>query len=81
MPELLPDWRDSALCAQTDPELFFPDKGGNADPARDICRRCPVREECLDYAMTVELNSVRYGVYGGHTGRERARLAAEARAA
>jgi hypothetical protein len=40
------DWRRLALCAETDPEAFFPDKGGSAREALAVCRRCEVRAEC-----------------------------------
>ena len=45
-----PDWRDRALSAQTDPEAFFPEKGGSTREAKRICSGCEVRAECLDYA-------------------------------
>jgi len=63
-----PTWRDLALCAETDPELFFVEKGGTARPAKRICRQCEVRAECLDYAMA---NGERFGIWGGLTERER----------
>lgn len=66
--ELLEDWREDALCAQTDPEAFFPDKGENPASAKDICRQCPVQIDCLDFAMR---NNEPYGVWGGYTARER----------
>lgn len=62
------NWRDSALCAQTDPEAFFPDKGTSPKPAKQVCGRCPVRSECLDDAL---LRRERFGVWGGLTERER----------
>ena len=40
-------WKDDGLCAQIDPELWFPEKGHNAAQARRICFRCPVRPQCL----------------------------------
>ena len=50
------DWRRDALCAQVDPELFFPEKGELASSAKRICGsadkpNCPVREQCLDFAL------------------------------
>ncbi len=57
-----------ALCAQTDPELFFPEPRGSAEPALRICRRCPVRALCL--AVFAPL--LPYGVAGGLTSGERA---------
>lgn len=73
-------WQDRALCAEVDPDLFFPARGGDhVTPAR-VCFRCEVRQECLDYAMEVESRpwvSGRYGTYGGLSAAERARLAGE----
>lgn len=45
-------WQDRALCAQVDPEVFFPEKGGSTREAKMVCRRCEVTAECLDYAMS-----------------------------
>jgi len=59
---------DRALCAQTDPEAFFPERGGSTRQARIICRRCEVRQECLAYALAA---GERYGVWGGLSERER----------
>lgn len=66
------DWRDQALCAQTDPEAFFPDRGGSPLEAKRICNRCEVTAECLFYSLTVPPTPV--GVWGGLTERERRRL-------
>jgi WhiB family transcriptional regulator, redox-sensing transcriptional regulator len=65
------EWADSALCAQTDPEVFFPEKGGITRPAKRICLGCPVRQECLDYALE---HNERFGIWGGHSERERRRI-------
>lgn len=61
-------WRDSALCAQTDPALFFPEKGSPVAEAVKICQKCEVRVECLDFAIATKQ---RFGVWGGKTERER----------
>ena len=66
------DWRTQALCANVDPELFFPDKGGNPKPAQAVCAVCPVREQCLAHALA---NSETYGVWGGMTARQRQEIA------
>lgn len=66
-----PVWQDSALCAQTDPESFFPEKGGTTAPAKKVCLGCEVRKECLDYALEHE---ERFGIWGGFSERERRRL-------
>lgn len=64
-------WRDEALCAQTDPEAFFPEKGGSTREAKRICQRCPVINECLQYALD---RDERFGIFGGLSERERWRL-------
>jgi WhiB family redox-sensing transcriptional regulator len=65
------DWHDRALCAQTDPEAFFPEKGGSTREAKKICTGCEVRAECLSYALA---NDERFGIWGGLSERERRRL-------
>jgi WhiB family redox-sensing transcriptional regulator len=64
-------WRDLAACRGTDLEVFFPGRGESARPARQVCAGCPVRQPCLDYAIT---NRIAYGVWGGLTERERRAL-------
>lgn len=59
---------DGGLCAQTDPEVFFPEKGGSPRDAQRICARCEVRAECLRWALD---RQVPHGVWGGLTARER----------
>jgi len=66
-----PDWRDSALCAETDPEAFFPEKGGSTREAKAVCRNCPVKAECLAYALD---KGEGFGIWGGLSERERRRL-------
>jgi WhiB family redox-sensing transcriptional regulator len=65
------DWQDSALCAQTDPDAFFPDKGESNRAARRVCLACEVRVECLEYALTY---GEPYGIWGGMSERERRRM-------
>jgi WhiB family redox-sensing transcriptional regulator len=64
-------WQDRALCAQTDPEAFFPEKGGSTREAKRVCRGCEVKAECLEYALE---NDERFGIWGGMSERERRRL-------
>lgn len=64
-------WMDDALCAQTDPEAFFPEKGGSTREAKQVCLACPVRAECLDHALDHE---ERFGIWGGLSERERRAL-------
>lgn len=68
------DWVDLALCGQTDPEAFFPDKGGETKSAKAMCQRCEVRTECLEYALA---QRERYGVWGGYSERERRQMLKE----
>ncbi|MEZ2121510.1 MULTISPECIES: WhiB family transcriptional regulator [unclassified Corynebacterium] len=65
------EWQEQALCAETDPEAFFPDKGGSTREAKRICQACGVRDECLEYALE---NDERFGIWGGLSERERRRL-------
>lgn len=64
-------WQDQALCAQTDPEAFFPEKGGSTRDAKRICQSCAVRAQCLEYALE---NDERFGIWGGLSERERRKL-------
>lgn len=64
-------WQERALCAQTDPEAFFPEKGGSTREAKQICAGCEVRTECLEYALE---HDERFGIWGGLSERERRRL-------
>jgi hypothetical protein len=73
-------WRERAACCGTDLDLFFPERGQSAGCARQVCARCPVRQPCLDYALS---NRIASGIWGGLTERERrplqARLVQDAR--
>ena len=64
-------WQERALCAQTDPESFFPEKGGSTREAKRVCTGCEVRPECLEYALG---HDERFGIWGGLSERERRRL-------
>ncbi|THJ67880.1 WhiB family transcriptional regulator [Arthrobacter echini] len=64
-------WQTDALCAQTDPEAFFPEKGGSTRDAKKVCGSCRVRSECLEYALDKD---ERFGIWGGLSERERRRL-------
>lgn len=61
-------WVQDALCAETDPEIFHPPKGGDTSSAKDVCRRCDVIEECLAYALRTE---EKRGIWGGKSPQER----------
>lgn len=64
-------WRKQAACKGTDPELFFPTRGEPTEDAKAICGRCPVRVDCLEYALD---NREMYGLWGGESERSRRRL-------
>lgn len=64
-------WQTDSLCAQTDPEAFFPEKGGSTRDAKKICSSCEVRSNCLEYALE---NDERFGIWGGLSERERRKL-------
>ena len=64
-------WQERALCAQTDPESFFPEKGGSTREAKKVCLTCDVRSECLEYALG---HDERFGIWGGLSERERRKL-------
>ena len=66
-----PDWMRGAHCAQTDPEAFFPDRGGSSRSAKSMCGSCDVTAQCLDYALD---NHEPHGVWGGKSERERRKI-------
>lgn len=65
------DWQQDAACTGTDVETFYPEKGGSTKEAKRVCRNCPVRAECLEFAL--DLNE-RFGIWGMTSERERRRL-------
>jgi WhiB family redox-sensing transcriptional regulator len=69
-------WRQYARCLGADPELFYPSSDDAAGAAKEICFVCPVREPCLEYAITAR---EKQGVWGGLTEKERRRLVRQRR--
>jgi WhiB family transcriptional regulator, redox-sensing transcriptional regulator len=69
-------WTAEALCAQVDSEIFFPEKGGSTREAKKICGACPVREQCLQYALD---HNERFGIWGQLSERERRSLTLRSR--
>lgn len=65
---------ESASCAQTDPDAFFPEKGNDTRLAKRVCAGCLVRVQCLTWSLE---NPQRYGVWGGLSERERRKLTNE----
>lgn len=55
-------WRESALCRQVDPALWFPEPGHPAEDARRICRVCPVVAERLEFAI---VTAQTHGIWAG----------------
>ncbi len=72
-----PAWSQGA-CAGVDPELFFPGQGEDASAAKAVCQTCPIRTECLDYALD---NAEKHGIWGGMSERERRRIRRQRRLA
>jgi WhiB family transcriptional regulator, redox-sensing transcriptional regulator len=64
-------WREHAACRGIDPDVFYPVSDEEAEPAKAVCDQCPVRQACLEYALT---SREREGVWGGATERERRRI-------
>lgn len=66
-----PPWMAEALCAQVDPDGFFPEKGGGTRAMKRVCAQCPVTEQCLRYALDRDES---HGVWGGKSATERRKL-------
>ena len=64
-------WQTKANCMGVDPDLFFPERGASTREAKEVCRGCVVREDCLEYALA---NGEKFGIWGGLSERERRRL-------
>jgi WhiB family redox-sensing transcriptional regulator len=64
-------WWDYANCLGVDPDLFFPERGASTKEAKEVCRGCIVREDCLEYALS---HGEKFGIWGGMSERERRRL-------
>ena len=66
-----PTWMDRARCRSLDPSEFFPSDGVGVEVAKRVCSECPVRAECLEYALTHRID---HGVWGCCSERERRRM-------
>jgi WhiB family redox-sensing transcriptional regulator len=66
-------WHSAAACRGLDPRIFYPpiDDDREAEPAKDVCSDCPVREPCLEHALGAREKD---GIWGGATERERRRI-------
>ena len=67
----LTSWRRDAACRDLDTNVFFPLSDDEAGPAKAVCATCPVREDCLEFALVTRQGD---GVWGGLTESERRRL-------
>ena len=64
-------WQRQANCLGVHPDLFFPERGASTREAKDVCRSCVVRDDCLEFALR---NGEKFGIWGGMSERERRRL-------
>ncbi len=64
-------WMAAARCRDLSPAIFFPSDGLGVELARRICVNCPVKEPCLEYALS---HHIEHGVWGGTSERERRRI-------
>jgi len=70
-------WQDDSLCAQTDPEAFFPEVGGSSADPKKVCAKCDVGLQCLHFALATDEKS---GIFGGMTYLQRKKLLGKTRA-
>jgi WhiB family redox-sensing transcriptional regulator len=68
------DWRQYAACRGVEPITFFPETTSGERAALAYCDRCPVRADCLEFALQTSANVDRFGIYGGTTPGDRRRL-------
>ncbi len=64
-------WQSKANCMGVDPELFFPERGASTREAKEVCRGCVVKGDCLEYALA---NGEKFGIWGGLSERERRKV-------
>jgi WhiB family redox-sensing transcriptional regulator len=67
-------WKRQANCMGVDPDLFFPERGSSTREAKEVCRGCVVREDCLEFALA---NGEKFGIWGGMSERERRKVRRE----
>ena len=75
---MMQTWHQHAACRGLDPLTFYPANDEEAESAKAVCAQCPVREACLEHALTVREKD---GVWGGCTERERRRILRQRRRA
>jgi WhiB family redox-sensing transcriptional regulator len=66
-----PTFMEHGLCAQIDPEMFYPEAGGSARPAKRICEHCPVTFDCLTWALA---HNEKFGIWGGTAPKDRDKM-------
>lgn len=71
MDEVQLEWMREGHCRYYPPAAFFPSDGVGVDQARQICAECPVKAECLEYALESRID---HGVWGGCSERQRRRI-------
>ena len=64
-------WQREANCLGVHPDLFFPERGASTREAKEVCRGCIVKDDCLEFALQ---NGEKFGIWGGQSERERRRL-------
>ena len=64
-PDLDTDWKNYSNCLGVDPDLFFPERGASTREAKEVCRGCVVRDDCLEYALA---NGEKFGIWGVASG-------------
>lgn len=64
-------WQEFSNCLGVDPDLFFPERGASTREAKEVCRGCIVKDDCLEFALA---NGEKFGIWGGMSERERRRI-------
>jgi len=64
-------WMDLAACREIGSDEWFPERGGSSAAAKAVCMSCPVRNQCLEYALE---NDIPHGIFGGLSYRQRRAL-------
>lgn len=65
------DWKAEAACRDLETAIFFPDSESDSGPALEVCASCPVRQQCLNFALQTRQHD---GIWGGATETERKRI-------
>jgi WhiB family redox-sensing transcriptional regulator len=68
------NWTEDAVCARTDPEAFFPEKGGSNRTGKALCDTCPAKAPCLQWALD---HNEQYGIFGGTSREDRQKMKRE----